>query len=370
MNIDFYGIKRYYNENRQIFSAVNDNLLTEGQVFGKESENLEYDLCKLCDRKFAVTVGSCTDALFFALKGLGIGKGDEVLVTSFSFIASASCIVKTGATPVFVDIDPDTFLMNINSIESKITDKTKAIIAVHLFGQTLPIKELEEISKNKSLYLIEDCAQGLGSKSGLRIAGSMGDVSCLSFDPTKIISSFGSGGALLTNNEDLYKFVKTARYHGKNSCGEFEFAGYNSRMSSSQCAIIRYQIKEQLKDRIRRLREIANFYKTNMIEHHITHPHILPENFHTFHKYVIRSEMRDELRVFLKEKGIATMIHYPSAICDHKAFLNCSKGIDSLEICREITGKVVSLPIYPELTEKEIEYICLSVNEFSGKILN
>lgn len=365
MNIPFYGIKRFYEKfSKQIIDNV-DSVYSEGQLFGDEVVKLEKELCKQTGRKYAVTVNSCTDALFFALQSLDIKKGDEVLLTSFSFIASATPIIRTGATPVFVDIDPNTFLMDYDDLKMKISSRTKAIVGVHIFGQLLNIEELEKIAKENNLCLIEDAAQGFGASSANRIAGSMGNISCLSFDPTKIISAFGSGGALLTDDAELYRMAKKLRYHGKSENNEYEILGYNSRLSASQCAIINYQLKEHLSGRIDKLRQIASVYNQELgdIEGIIV-PQSLAENFHIYHKYALQTKDRDKMLIHLKAKGIETMIHYSKPLYKNRIFSGFDNKTNNCKICEKICDNVISLPIYPELTDEEIKYVCESVKSF------
>ncbi|MBI4645486.1 MAG: aminotransferase class I/II-fold pyridoxal phosphate-dependent enzyme, partial [Bacteroidia bacterium] len=196
-------------------------------------------LCKISGRKYAVAVGSCTDALYFALQLAGIERGDEVLVTCFSYIASVSPILRVGAIPVFVDIDKESFMMDLNDLERKITNKTKAILAVHQFGQSLPLAHLEALAAKYNLIIIEDVAQAFGCRNYDHPAGNIGIASCFSFDPTKIIGAFGTAGALATDDEQIYNKAKKLRFHGKNpATGDFEMPGYNSQIASSQAAIL------------------------------------------------------------------------------------------------------------------------------------
>jgi UDP-2-acetamido-2-deoxy-ribo-hexuluronate aminotransferase len=369
MKIPFYGIKRFYEENSREILDVVHGVYSGGMLFGEDTLTLEKDLCGFTWRKYAVTVGSCTDALFFALKSAGVGRGDEVLITSFSFIASVSPVLRVGAVPVFTDIDPYTCLMDVDDMESKITAKTKAILAVHLFGQTLDIEKIERIAQKNHIIVIEDVAQGLGAMSGKRHAGSMGQVSCLSFDPTKVISAFGSGGAVLTDDEQIYKQIKKLRYHGKGDADDYLSEGYNCRLSAPQCALLSYQLKFHLDKRIARLREIASIYHDQL--HPIdglSVPVASPDNFHIYHKYAIRSNQRDELKLRLRENGIESMVHYTRPLYEYSLFKDHPYKADDIVHCKPVCRDVLSLPIYPELTEHEIEYICLTIKNFYKNI--
>jgi dTDP-4-amino-4,6-dideoxygalactose transaminase len=296
-----------------------------------------------------------------------VEPGDEVLVTSFSFIASASPIIRAGAIPVFVDIDPATFLMDLADLSQKITPKSKAIIGVHLFGQLLDFARLEAIASENKLVLIEDAAQGFGSESGERKAGGMGDISCFSFDPTKIVSAYGSGGAVLTDSEDTFRFLKKLRYHGKSEHNEFEMLGYNSRLSDLNCAHLSFQITEHLAQRIHRLNEIARLYQKNLQNlSYIRLPENIMRGKHVYHKYVIRTGNRDELKQFLAEKGIATMVHYSKPLYEYPLFSGITDRPPHNPLSKRICGEVLSLPIFPELSDNEIDYICNTIHSFKS----
>lgn len=355
----------YRNHKKEILDTIN-TVFSHGKVLmGPEIKEFEKRIATYCKREYAVAVGSCTDALYFSLKSCGINHGDEVLVTSFSFIASATPILRIGATPVFVDIEPDYYMMNLVDLENKITKRTKAIIAVQLFGQTLPINKVEEIAMKNDLILIEDAAQSLGATYKDRSAGSMGLASCFSFDPTKIIGAFGNGGVILTDDEILCERAKKLNYHGKNlKSGEFESLGFNSRLATSQAALLNLQF-EWLGEWIRRRNEIAALYKQELRRiSEIELPNIREGCNHIFHKFVIRTKERDKLKKFLSEKGINTKIHYNKAIYEYEVFKNQKCISNNLHIVNQIKQKVLSLPIYPEITNNEIIFICSKIKDF------
>ncbi|MFH0867658.1 MAG: DegT/DnrJ/EryC1/StrS family aminotransferase [Bacteroidota bacterium] len=365
MLIPFYGIKRFYEKNSADILNLLNSVYVKGQIFGDEILSLEKELAAYFERRFAVTAGSCTDALFFALKAGRIKEGDEVLVSSFSFIASASCITRIGAVPIFVDIDPDTFLMDMEDLKKKITPKTKAIIGVHLFGQSFDIHAVDKIAKQHNILFIEDAAQGFGSISGKTKAGSLGKISCLSFDPTKVISAFGSGGAMLTDDDNIYRQLLKYKYHGKSTDNDYEIQGYNSRLSAAQCALLSYQLKEHLSDRHTRLRQIAERYNNELAAvKELILPFEIPENYHIYHKYVIRTDERNGLSGNLKKNGISTMIHYPKPLNQYSLFHNKPFRAENITTCSKICSEVLSLPIYPELTDEEIMFICKSIKSF------
>lgn len=366
MDIGFFDIDKVYKEHKEEINLAIEKVLTSGKVLmGPEIEELENVVANYCNRKYAVATGSCTDALFFAITGSGINKGDEVLVTSYSFIASVSPILRIGAIPVFVDIDPNSFMMNLDDLKSKITNKTKAIVAVHLFGQCLPIDELEEIATENNLILIEDAAQSLGSYYNSRSAGSMGIASCISFDPTKVIGAFGNGGILLTDDENMFKVVSKLRYHGKNiETGEFEILGYNSRLSSYQAALLLIQFNH-LDSWIEKRNKIAELYNDELKEiDEITVPQVDGKTIHIYHKYVMKVERRDQLKEHLMQNGIKTMIHYKKTLFENELFNQYKYFSQDIIVATKITKQVLSLPIYPSLKIEEIKHITESIKDF------
>ena len=366
VNIPFFNIdKLYQSHSKEILAAV-DKVFSHGYVLmGPEIDEFEEKAANLCGRKYGVAVGSCTDALYFALSSAGIKRGDEVLVTCFTFIASVTPILRIGAVPVFVDIDPDYFMMDLNDLQNKITPYTKAIIAVHLFGQTHDIVKIEEIARKNNLILIEDAAQSFGSSNNNRKAGSMGLSSCISFDPTKVIGAFGNGGILLTDDEKIYNDVVKLRYHGKNlDKGGFELLGYNSRIATSQAAILNLQLN-WLNDWIDKRNDIAGDYSSNLSGlDDVTIPAIIENGQHIYHKYVLKVHNRDELRKHLSENGIKTMIHYNDLVFENELFKEFKFISDNINTAYQVKQDVISLPVYPELTEPEIIYIIDSIKKF------
>ena len=366
MNIPFLGIKRFYkNHSEEILDIVN-SIYSKGQVLmGPEIESLENNISSLCNRKFGVAVGSCTDALYYALVISGIGKGDEVLVTSFSFIATVTPILRIGAIPVFVDIDPHTCLMDLDDLEKKITSKSKAIVAVHLYSQMLQIKKLTDLGLAHNLVIIEDAAQSFGAKNLDIPSGSTGLLSCTSFDPTKVVAAFGSGGMLLTNDLEAYEQARKLRYHGKNmKSGVSEILGYNSRMSTLQAALLNFQLT-LAEGRLASRNKTAEMYndllsKTEGVEMLEVHA----GNTHTFHKYVIKVERRDGLRESLHDSGIQTQVHYEATIFEHPVFQDYEYRAENLTAIHQVKREVLSLPIYPELEKEEIEYVCEEIKNY------
>lgn len=368
MEIPFFGLDRQYSRYKEDFLSITDRVLSSGKVLqGADVVELENKLSSRCNRKGAVAVGSCTDALAFALLAAGVKAGDEVLVTSFSFFASVSPILRVGALPRFIDIEAATYMMDISLLERQITAKTKALLAVHLFGQTLPMADIEDFCRRHGLILIEDAAQALGASDEDRQAGSMGVVSCLSFDPTKVIGSFGSAGVLLSDDEDILDHARALRYHGRNpKTRQYEILGFNSQLASEMAGMLSFKV-DQLDEWIGERDEIARIYLEGLKD---VPDIILPQkrqgSTHNWHKFVIRSSKRDELEAYLASKGIATMVHYPRPLCDEPLVQGYNLPADAIDVpcTRHITSQVLSLPIFPELTPQEAGYVVECVRGF------
>ncbi len=332
---------------------------------GKEISELEETMMKESGRKHAVAVGSCTDALFFALKSTSLKPGDEVIVTCLSFLASASCIPRAGLFPVFSDIDPKYYMMDIDSLDKLVTERTKAIITVSLFGQMINMEKVMEFAQRHNLIVIEDAAQSLGSSYKDKPAGSFGDISCLSFDPTKVVNAHATSGMLLTDDSSIAETVRGLRYHGKNqTTGTFDIIGNNSQMSSLQAALLMIKMKRCHEWEDARIR-IATRYSDSLSSlKEVSIPKTLPYSKHIYHKYVMRVKDRDGLKKYLAEHGIGTNIHYRTIIPDQPCMQPYMNSNSRFPIAEDVSKNILSLPIYPELTEKEVDYITESIKEF------
>lgn len=366
MKVPFFGLDRQYKLYRNEFITITDHVLSTGKVLqGEHTKSLEDLLCTITGRKYGVAVGSATDALAFALMAVNVGSGDEVLVTSFSFFASVSPIVRVGAIPVFVDIDPDFYMMDLERLEGLVTKRTKAILAVHLYGQTLPMKELEDFAEKHGLTIIEDAAQSLGSFDGLRPAGSMGEVSCISFDPTKIVGSFSSAGALVTDDPEIYNKCIALRYHGRNpTTRQYEILGFNSQLAEEMAAMLVFKVKlldKWIKERDR----IACIYLNDLSQlSQLVLPKIREGSGHNWHKFVMRASHRNELQYYLKDNGIETMVHYAKPLCDEPVIQQLAEREIDVPVSRQASEEVISLPIFPEITNNEAHYVVDAIKDF------
>jgi len=356
--IPFFGCKQEYADDVWEYQRITNEVLSTGQwLQGDPIRQLEETLGTKYSRH-CVAVNSCTDALFFALKALGIGPGDEVLVPTFSFVATASCILRAGATPVFVSVNEDTGLIDIAQAMSLVSDKTKAMIFVHLYGNMVSYEDIQYFrNAHPEVALIEDAAQALGSylmlESGDYVyAGQIGDISCFSFDPTKTVPAPGSGGALLTEDEDLAAKCRSLRYHGAAE-GVFYGLGYNSQMSSLTAAILNYKLtKQPIWDATRH--GIARQYKREIDACFMRMTHGCVSNYH---KFVIVVHRRWAFMEEMRLCGVETKAHYHYSLDQLPAFGGEPIG------GRYLPDHVVSLPIYPQLTTTEVGIIIDRTNE-------
>jgi len=339
---------------------------------GKLVDRLEDTIAKKCGRQFGVAVGSCSDALFFSLLTSGVGPGDEVIITPFSYMASVNCVLRTGATPRFADINLENYMINMIDLDEKmVTDKTKAIIITHLFGQVIDFDAVYRFAKLHNLIIIEDAAQSLGGSWGDKLVGSMGDFSCLSFDPIKPLGSITTGGMILTDNGETVTKIKMLRNQGKNPhTGEPEVMGYNSRLSEISALVIRDKVETELvkRDSIYYRKLAAEGYRENLgelaAEGKIRLPRsdfaILADNVWT--KFVIQADRRNELKEYLRKNGIETRIHYPKALSE----LSYVQAKDKPQNVKIACNGVLSLPIYSEPTAEYTIQVGNKIKEFYG----
>jgi len=360
--IKFYNVDRFYKKNKANILKITDKVFSTGIVlegdFVKETE--EY-LCKITNRKYCCLVGSCTDALFFSLIASGIKKGDEVLVPVLSFVASASAVKRAGATPVFVDVD-NNGAIDLQKAKKSITKNTKAIIIVHLYGKMMNVIEVEKFSKKHNLKVIEDAAQAIGSSYNNIPAGKTGITSCFSFDPSKVVNAFGTGGAVLTDSDEIIEKIKILQVQGKIANSKVtKIISRNSRISGLQAQIVLYQLKS-LDKTIKKRNQIAHCYNsvlnlsTNCKTLNLTNNEIW-----NYHKYPIFTKERDNLKKHLLINNIENAIHYTKLLNKYSIFKQNNNIYKNASILSETE---LSLPIYPELSNTEIDYICNTLIKF------
>jgi len=367
MSIPFVDLKAQYQSLKSEIDKAIQNVISDcAFIGGKYVKNFESEFANYCEAKYCIGVGNGTDALFISLKALGIGKEDEVITAANSFIATSEAITATGAKVVFVDCHPDYYTIDTSKIEEKITNKTKAIIPVHLYGQPADMSKINAIAKRYNLFVIEDAAQAHGAKYNNQKVGTFGEIACFSFYPGKNLGAYGDAGAIVTDNEELAKKCRMLSNHGRIEKYNHEFEGYNSRLDGLQAAILSVKLK-YLDGWIERRRQIAYLYNRLLQNTNIITPKELPETRCVYHLYVVRTKKRTELQKFLKEKGIFTGIHYPIGLPFLKAYSYLNHKPEDFPIIYKYQNEFLSLPIYPELTISQqkfiIEKIIIFINE-------
>ncbi len=331
-------------------------------ILGPEMKALEKEIAAFCGTKEAVAVGNGTDALILTLKALGIGPGDEVITTPFTFFASAETVALVGATPVFVDIDPVTLNMDLNQLEAKITPRTKAIIPVHIFGQMVNVKRVMEIASRHDLKVIEDAAQAIGAEyQGIK-AGSIGHAGTFSFFPTKNLGAYGDAGMIVTNDEHLAAELRMLRFHGCQVKYYHEKIGYNSRLDEMQAAMLRVKLR-YLDQWNEARREKAGIFDELLLELPLTLPGRDSLAKPVYHLYVLRSEKREEMIKHLNKAGIATGIYYPVPLHLQRAFKNLGYQDGDFPVAEQACQEAFAIPCYPELTQDQQKAI---VNVLEG----
>lgn len=332
-------------------------------IEGKEDESFEKDFAQYCDAQYCVGVGNGLDALMLALKALNIGEGDEVLVPSNTYIATALAATYVGAVPIFVEPDIRTFNMDPHKIEEKISKKTKAIMPVHLYGQPCDMDPLMEIARKHQLHVIEDCAQAHGAIYKGKKIGTFGDAAGFSFYPGKNLGALGDAGAAVTNDRLLAEKIRALGNYGSDYKYHHIYQGNNSRLDELQAAFLAVKLPH-LERMNKERRRIAERYLTEIKNPQIVLPHVIENVIPVWHIFAIRCEQRNELEGYLKEKGIATNKHYPIPIHMQKCYQELGVKEGELPIAEEISATELSLPLYYGMTENEISYVVECLNEF------
>ena len=355
MNVKFVNLGRQYQNLKDDILAVVDRISSKGDyVMGQELSQFEDSFSTYCQTKYAIGVGTGSDALFLSLKAMGIGPGDEVLTAPNSFIASAWTIAATGATPKFVDISTD---LNINPllIEQAITPKTKAIMPVHFTGKIANMTAIQKIAKDHQLLIIEDSAQAIGAQYRNQFAGSFGECGCFSLHPLKNLHVHGDGGIITTNSDTLFNHIKLLRNHGLKDRNNCTVWGYNSRLDSIQAGIANIKLNH-LDGWTQTYRKIAAEY-THALKNYVQTPAEEPYEAPVYHRYMIRVQSRDALQHYLTEKGIETKINYPIPIHLQEIGQKMGHTKGDFPETEKAATEILSLPIYPELESAELEYV-------------
>lgn len=346
-------LKEYAETKEELLKAVTEVFESGTLILGQKVRDFEQAYSDYIGVKYGVGCDNGTNAITLALKALGVGEGDEVITVSNTAIPTVSAIVTSGATPVFVDIDPETYLMDVNQVEAAITSRTKVILPVHLYGQCVDMAPLLEMAKKHHLYVVEDCAQAHGAEYKGSKAGSMGDISTTSFYPTKILGAYGDGGMVNTNNKEWAHRLRKLHFYGTEKTYYAEEHGFNSRLDELQAALLLTKLPH-IEQYISRRREIAALYQEGLADTGITLPKEAPYGRHAYYLYVVRHPRRDGIIEKLRENNIHVNISYPWPIHTMKGYEYLGWKAGDLPETERAAKEIFSLPMYPSLTNEEI----------------
>lgn len=358
--------EQYSTMRDEMLETIDEVLSSSRYILGDNVKKLEQDVANYSNTTDGIGVGNGSDAIHIALQAAGIKEGDEVITVPFTFFATAGAIARANATPVFIDIDPVTFNMDPKKIEAAITDKTKAIIPVHLYGQMANMDEIMEIANKHDLIVVEDAAQAIGSEYKGHKPGELGTAATYSFFPTKNLGAYGDGGMIVTNDNALAEQSRVIRVHGSKPKYFHHVLGYNSRLDELQAAILNVKFKK-LDTFSQMRRERAKYYTEQInaeLSDFIQTPIEKEGNYHVYHQYTLRVERRDELQTHLKEHGIDSMIYYPQPLHLQPVFEYLGYKEGDFPVTEQATYVALSLPMYPELKEEDQKYIIETLKEF------
>lgn len=370
MKVPLLDLQAQYETIRdEVRAAVGRVFDSQHFVLGAEVQALEEEIARYSQTKFAIGCASGSDALLLALMSCGIGPGDEVITTPFSFFATASTIARLGAKPVFVDIDQQTYNLDPSLVAPAMTDHTKAIVPVHLYGQCAAMDPLIELSQSRGVAIIEDAAQAIGAEDAQRRAGSMGTIGCLSFYPSKNLGGAGDGGMLVTSDLDHARRLHTLRVHGEASKYHHEVIGINSRLDALQAAVLRAKLPhldEWTTARQRKAQQYELMFIDAGLAEQIAVPFVRGNTRHIFHQFVIRvpDGRRDALREHLRESGVGTDVYYPVPLHLQKCFAYLGYQSGDFPVAEKAAQETLALPVYPELTDEQQDYVVNAIVKF------
>jgi dTDP-4-amino-4,6-dideoxygalactose transaminase len=372
MKVPFYDATREYNNYKNEFDrAILDVISSGAFILGKQVQDFEEAVCKYTGAKYAVGVANGSDALVIASDILDYKDGAEVLTPVFTFFASTSCFVRLGGKPVFCDVDEDTFCIDMADAQKRITDKTRGIIPVHLFLQTADMQACMELAQKHGLTVLEDAAEAFGMKAKhngeYKHAGVIGDIGIFSFFPTKTLGGYGDGGMIVTNNEEFYLKAKSLRAHGSAKKYHHDFIGYNSRLDTLQAAVLNVKLSH-IENAVQKRAEKAAQYRQMLKDvQGIQLPVVGPGSKEIYYVFCVKADKRDALEDFLKSKEIGTSIYYPVPLHLQKCFEYLGHKKGDFPKAEKLCETALALPIYPELTEDEVSFVCESIREFYKK---
>lgn len=366
MQVPFLDLKaQYLSIKSEIDSAIQNVIDQTAFVSGKFAKKFEEEFSKAQNVRYTIGVGNGTDAISVALHALGVSKGDEVITVANSFIATTEAVSLLGGKPVLVDCESDSYNIDTTQIESKITDRTKVIIPVHLYGQPANMDEIMRIAEKHNLSVMEDSAQGVVAEYKGKKVGNFGDFATFSFYPGKNLGAYGDAGAIVSNNEDLAVKARMYANHGRIAKYDHEFEGINSRLDGIQGAVLSVKLK-YIEEWTAKRRAVAKRYNELLEDcEHIVLPKEMDYAKHVYHLFVIRSKKRDELQSYLKENGIQSGIHYPIALHNLNAYKYLGHQPNDFPNANQFTTEILSLPMFPEMTEEQIKYVAQTIKNFN-----
>ena len=372
MNVPLLDLKAQYVTIREDVRVAVDRVLESQRfVLGEQGQALEADIARYCQTEHAIACASGSDALLLALMSLGLKPGDEVVTTPFTFFATAAAVTRLGARPVFVDIDEETLNLNVGRVSEAITQDTRAIIAVHLYGQCVEMNPLLQLGAERGIPIIEDAAQAIGAEDRARRAGSMGTIGCLSFYPSKNLGAAGDGGMLVTNDANYATRLRKLHVHGEHQKYHHDEVGINSRLDEIQAAILRTKLPhldEWTRERQRRAQNYDKLFTDAGLREQVMVPFVRSDGRHVFHQYVIRvpGDARDKLRQHLRAQGIGCDVYYPVPLHLQNCFAYLGYACGDFPESEKAAGETMALPIYPELSQAQQEYVVSSIADFFG----
>ena len=367
MNVPWIDLSIQHRELRaEINQAINNILDRCDFILGQDVSRFEEEFAAYCGTKFAVGVDSGLSAIELSLRAFGVGPDDEVIVPTHTFTATAAAVTFAGATPVFVDADPITWDIDVSKIEEAITPQTKAIVPVHLYGLPVEMDEILRIAKAHNLVVVEDACQAHGAKYKGKRTGSLGDAGAFSFYPTKNLGACGDAGIVTTDNPDVAEAVRALRNCGQRAKNVHELSPFNHRLDSFQAAILRIKLPH-LDEWVEARRHVAALYNKLLADSDLVTPVEPPECEHAYHLYVVRSQNRDALQAYLKEQGIGTAIHYPDPVHLQPFYALGADPHGQFPVAEKICGEILSLPMFPDMTDEQIEYVVSKIGEFVTK---
>ncbi|MBI5023393.1 MAG: DegT/DnrJ/EryC1/StrS family aminotransferase [Candidatus Omnitrophica bacterium] len=367
MNVPFVDFREQYHAIKDKVDVGLKKVFEDGSfILGPQEKAFEEDFARYCGTQYAVGVNSGTDALYLAMLALDIGPGDEVIVPTFTFIATALCVSYTGAKPVFVDIEDQTCNIDPARFEAAVTRKTKAVIPVHIYGQPADMKEINAIATKHKIAVVEDACQAHGAMYNGKKTGALGDIACFSFYPTKSLGAFGDGGMVVTGNKSLYEKTLMLRDYGRAGRYDHKIKGHNSRLDTVQAVVL--AAKLPLLDQWNKMRNdvAAHYGKLLKGAEGVVTPAIQKDRTHVFQTYAVRVPGRDKISDAMKTKGIVALIHYPVPLHLQEAYADLGHKMGDFPVSERIAKEILSLPMFPHMKKDQVEYVCTTLKELLG----